>query len=148
MIPLDLLTNVHFLSYSLPVATARGSEKARSELIISPVLLEVRQILNQRISFFSGEDFSVDESLGLTGTCDFLLSRSTELIEIEAPVFILVEAKRADLKTGLGHCAAEMIAAQTFNQRKGYPFPPSMAMSATAPNGDSWNCKTNASPLI
>ncbi|WP_339366978.1 hypothetical protein [Calothrix sp. 336/3] len=114
--PSDTLRN--FLEYSLPVATATGSEKARSELIISPVLLEVRQILNQTISFFSGEDFTVDETLGLNGTCDFLLSKSTELIEIEAPVFILVEAKKADLKVGLGQCAAEMVAAQKFNQMK------------------------------
>jgi hypothetical protein len=112
-------TLASFLAYSLPVATATGSEKARSELIISPVLLEVRQILQQRISFFSGEDFTVDESVGLNGTCDFLLSRSTELIDIEAPVFILIEAKKADLKVGLGQCVASMVAAQRFNQRKG-----------------------------
>jgi hypothetical protein len=42
-----------------------------------------------------------------------------ELIEIEAPVFILVEAKKADLKVGLGQCAAEMVAAQLFNQAQG-----------------------------
>jgi hypothetical protein len=46
--PSDTLKN--FLDYSLPVALATGSEKARSELIITPVLMEVRQILQQRIS--------------------------------------------------------------------------------------------------
>lgn len=106
------------MAYSLPVATATGSDKARSELIISPVLLEVRQILEQQISFFSGEEFNVDESVGLNGTCDFLLSRSMELIEIEAPVFILVEAKKADLQSGLGQCAVEMVTAQRFNEKK------------------------------
>ena len=48
--PSDTLKN--FLEYSLPVASATGSEKARSELIITLVLMEVRQILQQRISFF------------------------------------------------------------------------------------------------
>ena len=129
------LTLQNFLEYSLPVATATGSEKARSELIISPVLLEVRQILQQRISFFSGEDFTVDEAIGLNGTCDFLLSRSTELIEIEAPVFILVEAKKADLKTGLGQCASEMIAAQMFNQMKGQPI---TTIYGCVSNGSQW----------
>jgi len=109
----------NFLAYSLPVAVATGTEKIRSELIISPILLEVRQILGETISFFSGEEFNVDEPLGLNGICDFLLSRSPELIEVEAPVFILVEAKKADLKTGLGQCAAEMIAAQRFNAQQG-----------------------------
>ncbi|MGF1499295.1 MAG: hypothetical protein ACFB8W_21080 [Elainellaceae cyanobacterium] len=129
------ITLKSFLAYSLPVAVATGSEKARSELIISPVLLEVRQILQQQISFFSGEDFTVDESVGLNGTCGFLLSRSRELIEIEAPVFILVEAKRADLKSGLGQCAAAMVAAQRFNQNKGRDI---TTIYGCVSNGTQW----------
>jgi hypothetical protein len=131
--PSETLKN--FLEYSLPVALATGSEKARSELIITPVLMEVRQILQQRISFFSGEDFTVDETVGLNGTCDFLLSRSTELIDIEAPVFILVEAKKADLKSGLGQCAAEMVAAQRFNLNKGQPI---STVYGCVSNGTQW----------
>ncbi len=131
--PSDTLKN--FLEYSLPVASATGSEKARSELIITPVLMEVRQILQQRISFFSGEEFTVDETVGLNGTCDFLLSRSTELIDIEAPIFILVEAKKADLKSGLGQCAAEMVAAQRFNLSKGQPI---LTVYGCVSNGTQW----------
>ncbi|KYC40578.1 hypothetical protein WA1_26020 [Scytonema hofmannii PCC 7110] len=108
-----------YLEETLPIATATGSEKARSELIITPVLVEVRRILNRKVSLFSGEDFTVDESLGLNGRCDFLISRSPEMLEIEAPVIIIVEAKQADLKTGIGQCVAQMIAAQKFNQAKG-----------------------------
>ncbi|NJM46941.1 MAG: hypothetical protein HC860_12925 [Alkalinema sp. RU_4_3] len=115
--PSPTLSN--YLEYGLPVAIATGSEKARSELIITPVLMEVRQILKQQISFFSGEEFTVDESSGLNGPCDFLLSRSIEQVDIEAPVFVLVEAKKGDLKSGLGQCVAEMVAAQQFNHRKG-----------------------------
>ena len=131
--PSDTLKN--FLEYSLPVASATGSEKARSELIITPVLMEVRQILQQRISFFSGEEFTVDETVGLNGTCDFLLSRSTELIDIEAPIFILVEAKKADLKSGLGQCAAEMVAAQRFNLSKGQPI---LTVYGCVSSGTQW----------
>jgi len=128
-------TLINFLNYSLPVAVATGSEKARSEFIIGPVLLEVRQLLGQRINVFSGEDFNVDESLGLNGICDFLLSRSTRLIEIEAPVFVLVEAKKADLKSGLGQCAAEMVAAQRFNQNSGKVVP---NIYGCVSNGTQW----------
>ncbi len=60
----------------LPLATATGSEKARSELIISPILVEVRKILQRQVSLFSGEDFTVEPELGLSGICDFLISRS------------------------------------------------------------------------
>jgi hypothetical protein len=115
--PSNTLQN--YLEETLPIATATGSEKARSELIIAPVLVEVRRILNREVSLFSGEDFTVDESLGLNGRCDFLISRSPEMLEIEAPVIIIVEAKQADLKTGIGQCVAQMIAAQKFNQAKG-----------------------------
>jgi hypothetical protein len=37
------------LSEGLPLALATGSEKARSELIISPLLVEVRKILERKI---------------------------------------------------------------------------------------------------
>jgi hypothetical protein len=37
-------------------------------------------------------------------------------LNIEAPVVVLVEAKKADLNTGMGQCMAEMVAAQRFNQ--------------------------------
>ncbi|BAU14037.1 hypothetical protein LEP3755_45810 [Leptolyngbya sp. NIES-3755] len=110
-----------FLAESLPVA-ALGSEKARSEGIIYPVLLEVRRILDRQVSLFSGEEFNVDESIGLNGICDFLMSRSTEVLDIEAPVLVLVEAKKGDLKPGFGQCIAEMVAAQRFNTVKNRPI--------------------------
>lgn len=112
-----------FLAESLPLAIATGSEKARSELIISPILLEVRKICQRRISLFSGEEFTVDPASGLNGICDFLISLSPELLEIEAPAVIIVEAKRADLKSGIGQCIAEMVAAQCFNEAKNQPIP-------------------------
>ncbi|NJR60563.1 MAG: hypothetical protein HC769_18030 [Cyanobacteria bacterium CRU_2_1] len=108
-----------YLAESLPLAVATGSEKARSEGIIFPVLLEVRKIMSAEISLFSGEEFNVDESVGLNGTCDFLLSRSPELMIIEAPAIIIVEAKKGDLKVGVGQCAASMVGAQRFNAQKG-----------------------------
>ena len=73
--------------------------------------------------------------MGLNGTCDFLLSRSTELIDIEAPIFILVEAKKADLKSGLGQCAAEMVAAQRFNLSKGQPI---LTVYGCVSSGTQW----------
>ena len=102
----------------LPWAIAVDTEKARSEVIINPVLLEVRRILNQQISVFSGEEFNVDASIGLNGVCDFLISRSPEQLTIEAPAILIVEAKKSDLKSGIGQCISEMVAAQIFNQAK------------------------------
>jgi hypothetical protein len=72
-----------------PLAQQARSEKAKSELLISPVLLEVRKLVHNSIELFSGEEFSVDRDLGLNGFCDFLLSRSTTPFLIEAPVVML-----------------------------------------------------------
>ena len=115
VIPSETLSN--FLAVSLPIASS-ASEKARSEGIIYPVLLEVRRLLNLGVSLFSGETFDVDASVGLTGMCDFLLSRSTSVLEIQAPAVLVVEAKQENLKGGIGQCVAELVAAQRFNQSR------------------------------
>jgi hypothetical protein len=104
------------LADTVPWAIAVGTEKAKSELIIAPALLEVKRLLNRQISVFSGTDFTVDIAAGLNGVCDFLISRSPEQFEIEAPAVVLVEAKRDNINSGLGQCIAEMVAAQRFNE--------------------------------
>lgn len=103
----------------LPLAVAIGSEKARSELIVAPILVAIKKHLNQQISLFSGIEFNVDIELGLNGFCDFIISSSTQQFFIESPVIALVEAKNDNLKSGLAQCMAEMVAAQIFNQRQG-----------------------------
>ncbi len=42
---------------------------------------------------------------------------------VEAPAIIIVEAKKSDLKSGIGQCIAQMLAAQRFNQLKNQPTP-------------------------
>ena len=99
------------------LALASNTEKARSEMLIIPILIELRRLLNNQISFFSGISFNVDPDQGLNGNCDYIISRSPELLFLNAPVITLVEAKKEDLNLGLGQCLAEMIAAQIFNQQ-------------------------------
>ena len=107
----------------VPLAVAIGTEKAKSEMIVADVLIELREHFEHRISLFSGIDFNVDTENGLTGVCDFLISLSPEQYYLEAPVIMLVEAKKDDLTTGLGQCVAEMVAAQRFNTEKGNDIP-------------------------
>ncbi|MCL2927784.1 MAG: hypothetical protein MGG37_07160 [Trichodesmium sp. MAG_R01] len=103
----------------IPLAVAIGSEKARSELILAPILVDIKKQLNNQISIFSGIEFNVNPDQGLNGFCDFIISRSTRQLIIEAPVITLVEAKNDNLKSGFSQCIAEMLAAQLFNKRKG-----------------------------
>jgi hypothetical protein len=100
----------------VPLALAIGTEKARSELIITPVMLEVIEQSPQRVAFFSGIEFSPDPERGLRGTCDYLLSLSPEQLTVEAPVVTVVEAKNENIKAGITQCIAEMVAAQLFNR--------------------------------
>jgi hypothetical protein len=119
----------------LPWAIAVGSERAKSESIIYPILQEVRRILNGKISLFSGKDFTVDAEKGLNGYVDYLLSRSQEQLEIEAPVVMLVEAKRDNLNEGIGQCIAEMVAAAQFNQSNGIAL---NTIYGVVSNGTQW----------
>ena len=119
--PSALLTAV--LERNMPFALAIGTEKAKSELIIADVLVELCVHFDNRVSLFSGIDFNVDASKELTGVCDFLVSLSPEAFELEAPVIALVEAKNSDVKLGVAQCAAEMVAAQRFNAEQGNCIP-------------------------
>jgi hypothetical protein len=103
---------------TLPLAQRARSEKAKSELLVSPILIEVRRLVGDQVQLFSGEEFNVDRDRGLNGFCDFLFSRSTTSYVIQAPILMLVEAKKGELDVGLGQCIAEMFAAQIFNQTK------------------------------
>ncbi|MEH2157137.1 hypothetical protein [Nostoc sp.] len=113
----DLLSTL--LRENVDLAVAISSEKARSEMIISPILLEIRRKFNYEISFFSGVDFTVDSQRGLNGFCDFILSLSSEQLLVRSPVVVLVESKNENLRSSLGQCIAEMVAAQLFNERGG-----------------------------
>jgi hypothetical protein len=106
------------LDEGAPLALAMSTDKARSELIIAPILMEVRRQLGGRFSLFSGIEFAVDAERGLTGFCDFLMSASTSQMEIEAPVLAIVEAKNENIRMGIPQCIAEMFAATLFNEQR------------------------------
>jgi hypothetical protein len=120
------------LADSLPLALAQGNEKARSEWIINPILTAVRRLSDSKVSVFSGKEFNVDPDQDLVGYVDFLIARSPRLLVLEAPVVMMVEAKPENLNAGLGECAAEMMAAQIFNQQ------PDKVIYGCVTNGELW----------
>lgn len=120
------------LAENLPLALAQGNEKARSEWIIVPVLTAVRRLLKAEVSVFSGKEFNIDPSRELNGYVDYLIARSPRLLILEAPVVLITEAKPENLNAGLGQCAAEMIAAQIFNQTTAEPI------YGCVTNGELW----------
>ncbi|MEQ8466192.1 hypothetical protein [Coleofasciculus sp. E1-EBD-02] len=116
VLPSPLLSET--LEENIPLALEINTEKARSEMIVTPILIEVRRKCNRQISLFSGTDFNVDKDRGLNGRCDFILSHSSKQLEVTAPVVTLVEAKNDNIKSGIPQCIAEMVAAQIFNEHK------------------------------
>jgi hypothetical protein len=94
------------------------SEKARGEFIVAPTLLELRVVLQNAISIYSGVRFDIAPEEGLQGVCDFIITRTPPFPTVQAPILVLVEAKRNIVEDGLGQCAAEMIAAQRVNQEE------------------------------
>ena len=97
------------------------SEKAKSEFLIAPIIRELQRN-NPNITIFSGVSFNVENEKELTGVPDFLMSARPRKVQVEAPVFCLLEAKNQSIEEGLAQCAAEMYAARLFNQQTGDPY--------------------------
>jgi hypothetical protein len=100
-----------------------GSEKARSEFIVTPILQALHRQNRTKFSIFSGYEFNIDKANGLNGFCDFILSSPANGFLVEAPALFVVETKKADIDdNAIAQCGAEMYAAQIFNERKGKPI--------------------------
>jgi len=112
---------VDTLARYLPLAVNVNTEKARSELVIAPILVEFKLLHRDRVSLFSGIEFTVDEAAGLKGRCDYILARSPEQLALTVPVCVLVEAKNENIVAGIPQCLAEMVAAQKFNAQQQSP---------------------------
>ncbi len=123
------------LRENVPLALAISTEKARSEMIIAPILIEVRRQCRHEISLFSGVEMNVDAAQGLKGVCDFLLSRSAEQLTLEAPVVAVVEAKNENMKQGMAPCIAEMVAARLYNRQRRREVP---AVFGAVTTGSNW----------
>ena len=106
-----------FIQYAVALAAANGTEKAKSEFVIAPVLVELRRALHDCFHLFSGLEWEVDRDRGLNGYCDFLLTKGESQYILGAPFVAVVEGKNDLVRPGLGQCIAAMYAAQVANQQ-------------------------------
>ena len=107
------------LNIGRDLALSSSSEKARSEFIVAPILLEFRRQDMSAFAIHSGRRLDVDKGKGLNGECDFILSKGKLSYGINAPIFAMIEAKKGDIESHLGQCTAQMVGARLFNQNKG-----------------------------
>jgi hypothetical protein len=92
-------------------AARSGTEKARSEWLITPVLTELEDT-HTNVAIFSGRPLRAGE---LAGTPDFVVATASGGKTIEQPIFAVVEAKRDDFEYGIAQCIAAMAAAHELN---------------------------------
>jgi hypothetical protein len=131
--PSKLLADI--LDENVPLALAINTEKARSELIVSNVLVELRKVFDRKISIFSGIEFNVDKERGLNGFCDFIVSASSEQLMLDFPVVTIVEAKNENLIGRIGQCIAEMFASDIQNKRENRQ---TECVYGTVTSGNAW----------
>ena len=113
-----------------------NSEKAKSELIIMPILAESMKRNREIISLYSGVFMNADDKQGLNGECDFVFSRKPHSYFLESPVFALVEAKNDNIDYGMAQCIAQMLGAVIFNQNHETTTP---CIYGCVTTGDDWH---------
>ncbi len=111
------------LARDLPTRT----KKSRSEAIVFPILAELRKRHNKFFTIYSGETLDADSEKGLRGECDFILTKDVGTYDVNYPIIQLVEAKRNDIEFGVAQCAAQVVGAKVFNQKKALCFNTSTA---------------------
>ncbi len=113
----------------------KRSEKARSEQIILPILLEMKKRNHDYFTIYSGEILNADRKQGLIGECDFILAKNINSISMDYPLFCLIEAKKHDVEAGIAQCVAQMLGARIYNQKQGHDI---NTIYGCVTNADNW----------
>lgn len=110
------------------------TEKAKSEYLIAPFVKDLKR-RHPHLSIFSGYSLNIDVENELNGAPDFIISKRPRIVEIEAPIFCIMETKNKTVEEGYAQCAAEMYAAYLFNEQMGEPL---TAIYGAVTNGFDW----------
>ena len=114
---------IQFIEHGLGIASANSTEKARSEFVIAPILVQLQRATGSAFRLFSGVEWNHDRIRGLNGYCDFLLTHGENQYLLEPPFAVVVEAKNEVIQSGFGQCMSAMIAAAEANAKAGAVFP-------------------------
>ena len=125
----DWLKTTLQIAEELPIR----SEKAKSEMIVMPMLVELRNNNKDFFTIHSGDSLNIDKVL--KGECDFIISRDIGSFEINYPILQVVEAKKNDTESSIPQCAAQMIGAKTFNEQKNVDY---RFIYGCVTTGDEW----------
>jgi hypothetical protein len=112
-----------------------ASEKARSEFLVAPILTELAESNAPNVALYSGKRLDAKPEQGLSGECDFIISRGALQRTIQTPILALVEAKKNDIELGLGQCIAQMAGARIYNEERDQSFAQIFGCVTT---GENW----------
>jgi hypothetical protein len=110
------------------------TEKAKSEYLIAPFVKDLKR-RHPNLSIFSGYSLNIDAENELNGAPDFIISKRPRIVEIEAPIFCIMETKNKTVEEGYAQCAAEMYAACLFNEQMNEPL---ATIYGAVTNGFDW----------
>ena len=112
--PSDWLQKSLEIAYKAPVTT----EKAKSERLVSPILMEIVQMFENDVTLFSGEEVNVNPSEDLAGPCDFFFGLYPLSPYLDYPIIAITEAKDEDIEWEIAQCAAQLYAAKLLNAQE------------------------------
>ena len=95
------------------------TEKAVSEAIITPVMMELKRLNMEKIQVYSGEIINADTSKGLNGEIDFIVTKFPYRTKPTAPIIAVTEAKASRVLKAVPQAIAQMLGARVFNQKGG-----------------------------
>ena len=96
-----------------------STEKAVSERLVSPVLVEIAK-LNEDLQIFSGEIIVADKANGLNGELDFIFARKPWTRKPRNPLLCVTESKLGLINSGVDQATAQMLGLRIFNHNNGY----------------------------
>jgi hypothetical protein len=112
-----------------------NNEKTKAERIISPILLEIAEYYQDKVTLFSGEALDVSSVDDLSGACDFFFVLHPHKPYIESPIISLAESKNEDMEYGRAQCAAQLYGAKLYNEAEGKDIP---ILYGCATDGVEW----------
>jgi len=99
-------------------AILTSTEKAKSEFIIAPILLEVTSYYPQQLAIHSGRNLEADSDEGLSGECDFIIGKGSVSTIVNQPIITILRKKEHQSHhDALGQCIAQMYGAMVYNQK-------------------------------
>ena len=98
------------------------TEKAVCEALVAPILTEIKILNEKTVDLYSGEQVNVDKTRNLNGEIDFLFTKGTDSLSIQAPILCITEAKIGLIDKGIPQAAAQMYGVRLFNEKEGKPL--------------------------